>query len=328
MLLLSKEDIKKVFTMKDAIKADKEAFRMVAENRVDMPLRTVIEEKKHDGAFLFMPSYTEEKDAAAVKVINTFPHNIDQGLNSCPAQVLLIDGQTGYINALLDGICVTQFRTGASSGAAFDVLGRKDAKIGGMIGTGGQAAAQLEAMLAVRDLKKVYVFDLNFERCKEFCEQMNKSLSSYETEIIPVKSSDDAVIDADLLVTVTPSPKPVFDGTKVKKGATISCVGTYVPDKHEMDSAVLKRASKIYCDSKEAVLEESGDILIPIHEGLITADDITGDIGNVINGTLRGRESDEEIIVYETVGVSAQDLVTAQMIYENAVKSGVGTTWE
>ena len=157
---------------------------------------------------------------------------------------------------------------------------------------------------------------------------MNKSLSSYETEIIPVKSSDDAVIDADLLVTVTPSPKPVFDGTKVKKGATISCVGAYVPDKHEMDPAILKRASKIYCDSKEAVLEESGDILIPIHEGLITADDITGDIGNVINGTLRGRESDEEIIVYETVGVSAQDLVTAQTIYENAVKSGVGTTWE
>lgn len=113
--------------MKDAIKADKEAFRMVVENRVDMPLRTVIEEKKHDGAFLFMPSYTEEKDAAVVKVINTFPHNIDQGLNSCLAQVLLIDGKTGYINALLDGICVTQFRTGASSGVAFDVLGRKDA---------------------------------------------------------------------------------------------------------------------------------------------------------------------------------------------------------
>lgn len=113
------------------------------------------------------------------------------------------------------------------------------------------------------------------------------------------------MVDADLLITVTPSPKPVFDGTKVKKGATISCVGTYVPDKHEMDPAVLTKASKIYCDSKSAVLEESGDILIPIKQGLITEDDITGDIGDVINGTLRGRESEEEIIIYETVGVSA-----------------------
>ncbi len=95
----------------------------------------------------------------------------------------------------------------------------------------------------------------------------------------------------------------------------------------ELDPAVLPRASKIYFDSKGAVLSESGDILIPLEKGIITEDDFTGDIGAVVNGELIGRENDEEIIVYETVGVGAQDLVTAKMVYDKAVEAGVGTQW-
>ena len=156
---------------------------------------------------------------------------------------------------------------------------------------------------------------------------MQEELQSYGTRIIPVSSSDEAIGDADLLITVTPSSKPVFDGTKIKKGCTISCVGAYQHHMQEMDPAILPRASKIYFDSREAVLSESGDILIPLEKGIITEDDFTGDIGNVIKGELTGRENDDEIIVYETVGVGAQDLVTAKIIYEKAVKAGVGTQW-
>ena len=328
MLLLRKEDIKKVFTMKDAIEADKRAFKLVVDEKVDVPLRTRIEEKHNDGAFLFMPAYCSEIDAAAVKIINIFPHNIDNGLNSAPAQVLLIDGKTGYVNSIMDGIYVTQMRTGASSGAAFDILAKKDCKKGALIGTGGQALTQLEAMICARDLEQVKVFDLNPDRCKEFCENAAEELKEYGTEIVPAVSSDDAIEDADLIITVTPSPKPVFDGTKVKKGATISCVGTYEPNKHEMDPAILPRASKIICDCKEAALAETGDLLIPIAEGIISEDDILGSLGDVINGDIKGRENDDEIIVYETVGVAAQDLVTAEEIYKKAVEQNIGTEWE
>ena len=157
---------------------------------------------------------------------------------------------------------------------------------------------------------------------------MQEELNSYGTKITAVKSSDEAIDDADLLITVTPSSKPVFDGTKIKKGCTISCVGAYQHHMQEMDPAVLPRASKIYFDSQEAVLSESGDILIPLEQGIITEDDFTGDIGRVIKGELAGRENDDEIIVYETVGVGAQDLVTAKAVYENALKAGVGTLWE
>lgn len=328
MLLLNREDIKKVFTMQDAIEADKKAFELVVEGKCEAPLRTNIQAPKHEGCFLFMPAYVEEMDTASLKIINIFPHNIDCGIPSSPAQVLLIDGTTGVVSAVLDGTYVTQLRTGAASGAAFDVLAKKDCRIGALIGTGGQAATQLEAMLAARKLEEVRVYDLNQERTKAFAEQMQKELASYGARIIAAGSSDEAIDDADLLITVTPSSKPVFDGTKVKKGATVSCVGAYQHHMQEMDPAILPRASKIYFDSKEAVLSESGDILIPLEQGIITEEDFTGDIGRVLKGELVGRENDEEIIVFETVGVATQDLVAAKTIYDRAVKAGAGTEWK
>ena len=327
MLLLSREDIKKVFTIKDAIEADKKAFRYVVEGKCEIPLRTNIQAPKYDGCFLFMPAYLEEMDTASLKIINIFPHNIDNGIPSSPAQVLLIDGKTGLVTAVLDGTYVTQLRTGAASGAAFDVLAKKDCRIGALIGTGGQAPTQLEAMLAARTLQEVRVYDMNPERTKAFAETMQEELKDYGARIVPAASSDEAIDDADLIITVTPSSKPVFDGTKVKAGATISCVGAYQHHMQEMDPAILPRASKIYFDSREAVLSESGDILIPLEEGIITEKDFTGDLGDVLLGKVVVRENDDEIIVFETVGVAAQDLVAAKEIYEKAVKAGVGITW-
>lgn len=327
MLLLSKEDIKKVFTMKDAIEADKQAFQLVVEGKCESPLRINIQAPKQDGCFLFMPAYVEEMEIASLKNVNSFPHNIDNGLPSAPAQVLLIDGKTGVVISVLDGTYVTQLRTGAASGAAFDILAKKECKIGALIGTGGQAAAQLEAMMTARKLEEVRVYDMNLERTKEFAERMREELKSYGTKIVVAETSDAAIDNADLIVTVTPSSKPVFDGTKVKEGATISCVGAYQHHMQEMDPAILPRASKIYFDSEEAVLSESGDILIPLEEGIITKEDFTGDLGDVIKGRVVGRENDEEIIVFETVGVAAQDLTAAKAIYEKAVAAGIGTQW-
>lgn len=285
MLLLSREDIKKVFTIKDAIEADKKAFQLVVEGKCEAPLRTNIQAPKYEGCFLFMPAYVEEMDTASLKIINIFPHNIDQGIPSSPAQVLLIDGTTG------------------------------------------QAPTQLEAMMAARKLEEVRVYDLNLERTKEFAARMQEELKDYGTRIVAVESSDAAIDDADLIITVTPSSKPVFDGTKVKAGATISCVGAYQHHMQEMDPAILPRASKIYFDSEDAVLSESGDILIPLEQGIITKDDFTGDLGQVIKGEVVGRENDEEIIVFETVGVATQDLVAAREIYDKAVAAGVGINW-
>lgn len=328
MLLLSRKDIKKVFTMKDAIETNKECFKIFSEGKSEVPLRTTIQAPNHNGVFLFMPSYVEELDAAGLKVVNIFPENAKENLPTAPAQVLLIDGKTGIVTSILDGTYVTQLRTGASSGAAFDLFAIKDAKIGALIGTGGQAATQLEAMMVARELDEVRIFDLDPNRRQAFVNRMQEELKCYNTKIVEATSSDNAIEDADIIVTVTPSTKPVFDGTKVKKGATVSCVGAYQHHMQEMDPAILPRASKIYFDSEEAVLSEAGDILIPLEQGIITKEDFTGDIGDVLLGKVVGRENDDEIIVYENVGIGVLDLMTARAIYLKAVEAEVGTNWE
>lgn len=179
-------------------------------------------------------------------------------------------------------------------------------------------------LLSEKDIKESFYY----ERTVDFVEKMRKELSEFRTKIIAVKTSDEAVDNADLLITVTPSTKPVFDGNKIKKGATVSCVGAYQHHMQEMDPVLLTRASKIYFDSKEAVLSESGDILIPLEKGIITEKDFTGEIGDVILGNVTSRENDDEIIVFETVGVATQDLVVANEIYKKALKANVGKIWE
>lgn len=328
MQLLNREDINKVYSMKDAVESVKQAFMLYSQGKAENPLRTNIHAAKYEGNLLFMPTYAEDTGCASLKIINIYPNNMKKGMPTSFAQVILIDAQTGDIIAMLDGTYVTQFRTGAASGVCFDVLGRKDAKAGALIGTGGQAQTQLEAMLAVRDLDVVRVHDLSPERTEAFVKMMGEKLAGYGTEIVAAASADEAVADADLLVTVTPSRKPVFDGSKCKPGVTVSCVGAYQPDMQEMDPRILTRADKIFFDSRSAVLEESGDILIPLADGTIKEEDITGEIGDVIAGRIKGRERDDEIIVFETVGIGMQDLITAKAIYEKALAQGIGIQWK
>lgn len=326
MLLLSKKDIKEIFTMKEAIKAVKQAFILFSQGKCEVPLRTQIQAKSKNGVFLFMPAYAEALACASLKVVNIFPENATLDLPTAPAQVLLIDGETGIISAILDGTYVTQLRTGAASGAAFDELAIKSARIGALIGVGSQAEKQLEAMLCVRDLKEVRIFSRNSEKTNAFTKRMQAEFKEYKTRIIAVSSSDDAIDNADMIVTVTPSTSPVFDGTKVKAGAVISGVGSYQPQMQEIDPVLFQRADKIYFDSEEAVLSESGDILIPLASGIITKEDFTGDLGELLQKKIVGRENDNEIIIFKTVGIGTQDLVTAKHIYEKAVKKGIGIT--
>jgi len=316
LLIISKDEIKKVYTMKECMQAVKDAFSLFSQGKVKAPLRTQIKNEEGTGSYLCMPAYCKEYDASCVKVLNMFPENIQKGIPTINAQVLIMNTETGTVDGLLDGNYTTQLRTGAASGIAFKLLAKKNCAIGAVIGTGGQAATQLEAMIVAKDLREVRVSDLDFERAKKFVETMKSSLSEYSTDIIAVKSANEAIDDADVIITVTSSKKPVFDETRVKEGATISGVGSYQTDMQEIPPKLLRRASKIYFDSEEAVLSEAGDLLIPLENKEITKENFMGDIGQVINHEIVGRESDEEIIFFETVGIAAQDLMTSKSIFD------------
>ena len=259
--------------------------------------------------------------------MNIMPGNPTKGLPASIGQVILIDGETGEVRAIMDGTYVTALRTAAASGAAFDLFGRKDAGIGAMIGTGSQAMCQLEAMLSSRDLKEVRISARNYEKTKAFAAEAKKVFGSYDTEIIAYEDTNAAVDGADLVTLVTVSETPVCSADHFKPGCTISAVGAYTYDMQELDPAVFAKCGKLYFDSVDAVLSESGDILRPLDEGTLSKDQFTGDIGEYLLGRIPGRESDEEIIVFENVGIGALDLMTASRIFEKAVAAGVGINW-
>ena len=326
MLLINKEEIKKVFSMKDAVEANKECYMAMSRGEFDIPQRTVIIGR--DGNYLFMPAYNERMGAAGLKIVNIMPGNPALGLPASIGQVLLIDGKTGRVNAIMDGTYITALRTAAASGVAFDELGRSDAKTGALIGTGSQAMCQLEAMLSVRDLSEVRVAARNYDKTKTFAEDARMQLGSYGAEIIACEDTNEAVDGADLITLVTTSEKPVCSAEHFSPGAVISAVGAYTYDMQELDPGVFKRCGKIYFDSGDAVLSESGDILRPLDEGTLSREQFTGDIGDYLLGKIPGRESDDEIIVFENVGVGSLDLYTAQKVYEAAIAAGAGTEFD
>lgn len=327
LLLLSQKDMENVFSMKDAIQADKEALASYSKGSCNIPLRANLDIKKQTGQSLYMMGYEETSEALGVKIVSVYPKNIEKGLNSVPATMVLLNNETGEVCALLDGTYLTRVRTGAVSGLATDILSRKDSSVFAMFGTGGQAREQLLAVLTVRNIKTVYIYDINEERKKEFVVRMSQEFSKkFNVEIIAADSSDHAVENADIITTVTTSSKPVFDGKKVKQGAHINGVGSYTPSMQEIDEYIISKADKIYVDTRNGALNETGDLIIPMNNKKITESNITGELGEVINGTIAGRKSDLEITVFETTGSAIMDLVTAKKIYLKALENNAGNT--
>ncbi len=310
--------------MEDAIEAVKEAFIVHSEGSVKVPLRINIRSDKYNGNMLFMPAYCEKKDAASLKIVSVYPDNKEKNLPSTPAQVLLIDPTTGIVLSIMDGTYITALRTGAASGVAFSVLAKPECKTGALIGTGTQAAMQLEAMIVSKNPKLVKVYSRNKDRLNNFVKNMSTKFKSKAVELVACESADAAVKDADILITATNSDRPLFSVESCKPGLTISAVGSFTRQMQELDTTVLKKASKIYYDDKEAMLEEAGEIIKALENRDIDEKKFSGSLGEALAGKIKLRENDEEIIVFKSVGLGTQDLVTAKQVYDNAISKNIG----
>ena len=293
MLILKKDDIKKCFTMRDAIEADKEALEIYSEGKAKVPLRTNIDIDEKNGQNLYMPAYVGGNQAAAgLKIVSVYPDNISKGLPSVPATVITLDADTGELGAVIEGTYLTQLRTGAVQGAATELLARKDAKVGALIGTGGQAATQLEAMIEVRDLEEIRIFDIDFSRAKKFAELM---ADKFNKNIYPCQTAKECVENADIITTVTTSKRATFNDEWVKPGAHINGIG---------------------------------DFIQPLNKGEISKDMITGELGQLVAGKIKGRTSDDEITIFKTVGTAVLDVYIADKIVKKAQANGYGHEFE
>ena len=325
ILILKESDISSMISMSDIIEADKEALSIYSSHKSNIPLRSNLNIPEYNGQCLFMNGYAAPAKALGVKIVSVYPENINKNLTSVPATMVLVDAETGMVNSLIDGTYLTRLRTGAISGLATDILARKDSKIFALFGTGGQAVTQLEAVLTVRKIEEVRVFDLFQDRAQEFAKKMSEKFSKkFNVKIIAAESSDAAVDNADIITTVTTSKKPVFDANKVKKNVHINGVGSYTPEMVEIPGDILVKANKIYVDTRDGAVNESGDLITPIKNGLINKEKINGELGEVINGLIKGRENDDEMTFFKTTGSAVLDLVAAQKIYEMAKAKGVG----
>jgi ornithine cyclodeaminase/alanine dehydrogenase-like protein (mu-crystallin family) len=325
MLLLTAADVRIALPMNEAIEAMKKGYASFSNGSAVVPLRTRLPIPNHQALSLFMPAYvnSQDGDALAIKVVSLFPTNPVRGLDYIQAAVLVFDPETGRAIALLEGSSLTAIRTGAAGGAAIDLLARKDSKVAAIFGAGAQARTQLEAACTARSIETVFIYARNAKKAEALAAEM-KSKGFVTQDIRVAQNPKEAIEQADVICTATTSSTPVFDDQDVKPGTHISAVGSYTPEMQEVPAETLQRA-KIFVDSRSGSLEEAGDLIQPIRAGLFDESHICGELGEVVLGQLRGRESDEEITYFKSVGIAVQDAMAAQVALANARGMNIGT---
>ena len=325
MRLITREEMRRVYSMEEAIEAVKLAFSLFSEGKAIVPLRTKIDVSKSEGQALFMSAYVEDTMSLGLKIVSVFPNNVKVGKPAVPATMVHMDPETGEVCAIMDGTYLTQVRTGAAAGAATDLLARKDATVGALIGAGGQSSAQIEGMLAARTLKEIRIYDADGERAQNTAQTQGRKWEKAGVRFLAAKSAEEAVRGADVITTITTAKDPVFPVEAVKSGAHINGVGSFKPGMQEIPSGIYLKAKRVFVESREAVLSEAGDLIIPIKGGVFTEKIITGELGELVAGKIAGRKNNEEITLFKTVGIGVQDVVTAGEIYKRAVEQNVGT---
>ncbi|MGF1488844.1 MAG: ornithine cyclodeaminase family protein [Prochloraceae cyanobacterium] len=310
--ILSAQDVEMALSMNKAIDLMRVVFSQLAADRVTLPLRGQIATKS--GITLLMPAYLHQSEDLAVKLVSVYKNNHQLKIPNVNAIVLVLDSQTGIPKALIEGNALTAIRTGAVGGLAAQLLSRHDSEIVGLFGAGVQAKAQLLGAMAVRSIKKVNLISQTPSSAQKLA-NIIKSWSN-PPQVNLVATPQQAVQNADIVITATNSLTPVFNGQDLKLGTHITAVGSYQPHMQEIDSITLKRA-RIIVDSKEACLAEAGDIII-------SKAHIDAELGEIINQTKSARQSEAEITFFKSVGLAIQDVITGNWILKEAEKQKLG----
>ena len=321
-LVLSEEAVKNLLSLEEVTDAVESAFRMKGLGHAQTPPKQYLFMKKYNGDLRTMPAYLEETDVVAVKVVNCHPENRKRhGLPTVMATIILIDPRTGAPKAIMGGTTITALRTAAAGAIAAKYLANPNPKTVGFVGAGTQARTQLMGLqLVFETIEEVRVWDLNEKAAVKYVEEMKMKYS--QVNICSVKSIENAVQGADIIVTATPSRKPLVSADWVNEGTHINCIGADAPGKQELDSAILVK-SKIVVDDWEQSCH-CGEINVPLAKGIIKKKDVWGDICEIVAGLKPGRTSPDEITVFASTGLAIQDAAAANIIYQKAIAEKIG----
>ena len=318
--ILSAADVHQALPMKRAIEVMKRAFGQLSADETVVPLRTRLETDQ--GLMLFMPAFLQRSRELGFKMVSIWGDNPSKGLPAIIALAMAIDPETGQPRALLNGEALTAIRTGAGGGLAADLLARPEASIVAIFGSGVQARAQLEGVLAVRQIEAVRIFGRTTSSVEVFANEIQNRPDPPQATI--AESPQAAVVGADIILAATSSNRPVFDGRDLSPGVHITGVGSYTPTMQEVDEVTIQRA-KIVVDSLKSCLAEAGDLIIPLNKNIISKLDLHGELGQIVNGHIPARESEDEITFFKSVGVAVQDAAAAAEVLKVAETQGLGT---
>jgi len=310
---LSEADIRSVLTMPMAIERVEQAFVDRANGKAfDIARRRT---RQPGGHLHIVQGAAPEINTIGYKAYYVRPDRSRTFL------VHLINHAQGNLEAILEANWMGRMRTGAATGVAARYLSRPESSVVGLFGSGQHAVTQLEATCAVRDIREVKVFGRNPERVKAFCEQMSEKVG---TTVRPAVSREETVRGSDIIVTMTKSDEPLFDGRWLEPGQFISATGANALNRREIDLASVRRADLIVVDSVEVAAGECGDLLAGVEAGIIYWENIPT-LGDVIIGRRQGRTSPEQVTLYESHGMALQDLYTGRQVLELAAAKGIGT---
>jgi alanine dehydrogenase len=318
-LVLTGSEVMQVLDMDVALAAAEDAFRAYGEGRVNMPPKSYLTLTHGDFRAMYGEIFLPQAHICGLKWVNVHPGNPARGLLTVMAKIILNEPDTALEIADLDGTHVTDFRTGAAGGLAVKYLANPSASRLGLIGAGAQARTQVAAILKVRSIKEIVVYDRHLDHARGFAE---KIAAAHGVQARPAAAAQEAVQGMDIVVTTTPSSSPVVQRQWVSPGTHINAIGADAAGKQELEPAILKAAKVVVDDWAQA--SHSGEINVPLAQGDLTQADIYGTLGEVVAGKKPGRQSPEEITVFDSTGLIIQDLALGYAVYLRAKERGLG----
>lgn len=307
-ILLGRDDVAGLLDMRETIRVVEQAFRYYAAGQAQMPPKTYIQLEKGD--FRAMPCSLP--GAAGIKWVNVHPGNPKIGLPTVMAVFVYNDPDTGFPLAIMDATDITSYRTAAASACASRYLARPDSRTLGLIGAGRQANFHLLSHAALFELDEVRVFDIKAEAVDSFMSRF--------PELNVVRASVEEAVASDIVCTLTPAVFPVVKASWVKRGTHINAVGADAPGKEELEPAVLGLARVVVDDLEQA--SHGGEINVPLSSGLYKTGQIWATLDQVITGVRPGRDSADQITVFDSTGLAIEDLAVAQLAYGKAAARG------
>jgi ornithine cyclodeaminase len=319
-VLLAENDVRAVLSMDDLIAAMETALDQFSSGGVRQPLRSIVDVGEGHAFYGVMPAYIAQPPALGTKLVSVYHSNAARGLPTHLATIVLLDPETGELQAVMDGRYITEARTAAVSAASATRLARPDARVLAVLGSGVQARSHIDALTRVRTFDELRVWGRDPGHVRAL---LNGLPPGAPRRVVAAASAEEAAAGADVIALVTASREPVLTRAAVRDGAHICAVGACRPDQREMDTALVRDA-RVFVDSRAGALAEAGDLVIPIREGAIDAAHIAGELGDVFGGRTPGRRSPAEITIFKSLGMAVEDVAAARLAFDRASERGLG----